>query len=141
MLCLICLDSILCTQDADGQALHPATLHCGHLFHKECINEWFVTACRLNCPICHKVQYTEPIALFMDAEENGESIYPEPTAVSLQRNYEGVLRDCRNLKRRCEVLSARIVKHKYNCLKYREKYQALQNGHTKITVSPDRTWR
>lgn len=49
--CCICLDYI--NQNNSGKLQK-----CGHIFHKDCIEQWFIVDPNLRCPMCRDTQVT-----------------------------------------------------------------------------------
>lgn len=47
--CAVCLDPVLGSQE-----IHE--LKCLHVFHKECLEKWFLHH-HFNCPLCHRAYY------------------------------------------------------------------------------------
>ncbi|KAJ2650087.1 hypothetical protein IWW40_002633 [Coemansia sp. RSA 1250] len=45
---------------------HPVALQCGHVFHRACIQEWFSSSERSECPLCHKTQAGPLLTLYVD---------------------------------------------------------------------------
>ncbi|KAJ1802055.1 hypothetical protein LPJ75_006304, partial [Coemansia sp. RSA 2598] len=82
MVCLICYESLFKVQGSDGHLYYqesdsnedladrPAMLSCGHVYHKECIEEWFDlgTSCHA-CPMCHRRPARQPTVLYIDLEQ------------------------------------------------------------------------
>ncbi|KAE8159627.1 hypothetical protein BDV40DRAFT_233713 [Aspergillus tamarii] len=47
--CVVCLDSVLPSQEI-------RELKCLHVFHKECLEKWYLQD-HFNCPLCHRAYY------------------------------------------------------------------------------------
>ncbi|KAJ2153307.1 hypothetical protein IWW43_000996 [Coemansia sp. RSA 1935] len=100
MVCSICYDSLFNAEtdndDATGPNAwqrgvtdnRPATLNCGHAFHKSCIHGWFNTSHRKNCPTCHAHQTNAPIVLFIDIDKDDLPDNLEPDSTERSKNDE-----------------------------------------------------
>ncbi|KAJ2709033.1 hypothetical protein H4R19_004453 [Coemansia spiralis] len=67
MVCVICQESVAKAATAPSPAV--SALGCGHTFHGKCIEEWFRSSERCECPMCHRVHYGKPIALFIELDD------------------------------------------------------------------------
>ncbi|KAF7656871.1 hypothetical protein LDENG_00034660 [Lucifuga dentata] len=79
--CTICSDFFDHSRDV-------AAIHCGHIFHSECLLQWFQTAPTKTCPQCRKQVSTKHIIskLFFDiGGEEEESVDPESLQNELVR--------------------------------------------------------
>ncbi|KAJ2455087.1 hypothetical protein EV183_001016 [Coemansia sp. RSA 2336] len=45
---------------------HPVALQCGHVFHRPCIQGWFTSSSRSECPLCHRTQTGPLLTLYVD---------------------------------------------------------------------------
>lgn len=73
-LCSICLDTYTpeyCTLEQHGPKV---PISCKHIFHKNCINEWFATQePEKTCPLCKAIVITDTEALFAALNSNNQT--------------------------------------------------------------------
>ncbi|KAJ2812941.1 hypothetical protein H4S07_001039 [Coemansia furcata] len=50
-----------------------ATLGCGHVFHKKCIDAWFATNTAQRCAQCNVVHVGPPTVLFLDKDDDDDT--------------------------------------------------------------------
>jgi hypothetical protein len=51
-----CVQCLVCLEDLNGGGRTPAkALPCGHVFHVACVDKWFETCQKPQCPVCRKV--------------------------------------------------------------------------------------
>ncbi|KAI7821788.1 hypothetical protein BX661DRAFT_216766 [Kickxella alabastrina] len=77
MVCLVCFESLFKVQGSDvffvdknhmlGE--RPAALSCGHVFHKDCVEEWLNVSATKTCPFCSELSTNIAQPLFIDIEE------------------------------------------------------------------------
>ncbi|KAJ2156296.1 hypothetical protein GGF46_005282 [Coemansia sp. RSA 552] len=93
MVCIICYESMFKAppgrrpRDRSSDTTRPCALSCGHAFHRDCIQEWFSTSERNECPMCHKQHRGALLALFIEADEaeapeTRRENRPSPSAVA-----------------------------------------------------------
>ena len=60
-------ECLICLEDAWGSQQPISTLQCGHIYHSNCLEEWFKYNYNYTCPTCKKSAY-KPLILWKQIE-------------------------------------------------------------------------
>jgi CRISPR/Cas system CSM-associated protein Csm3 (group 7 of RAMP superfamily) len=80
----------------------PKKLSCNHVFHEECITQWYVTAD--SCPVCRVGQGKDSYIKFRNLVENNMRDKYKDAIDSLEQEVMRLRREVRNLRRRPIIL-------------------------------------
>ncbi|KAJ1901041.1 hypothetical protein LPJ66_001050 [Kickxella alabastrina] len=89
MVCSICFGSLFEAQGGGGDIEigdRPATLLCGHVYHKDCIECWLSHTSTKVCPLCKTWPKDIALPLFVDLDEDDITcVFPESSPKNRQK--------------------------------------------------------